>query len=90
MGTRFHPLEHNLHGRKRWIVSVPVHGTVWLDAGAVRAVRDKHKSLFSAGAPLALLFRDAGPWCCAVLCAAACSVALSASLSLEIDWPKAA
>ncbi|GBF97007.1 glutamate 5-kinase [Raphidocelis subcapitata] len=27
----------------------PVHGALWLDDGAVRAVRDKRKSLFSAG-----------------------------------------
>lgn len=29
--------------------AVPVHGALWLDEGAVRAVRDKRKSLFSAG-----------------------------------------
>ena len=36
-------------GRKRWILSVPVRGEVWLDGGAVAAVRDRKKSLFSAG-----------------------------------------
>ena len=42
-------------GRKRWILSVPVKGDVWLDHGAVHAVRDRKKSLFSAvgGAPAA-------------------------------------
>jgi len=50
IGTKFHPLTHALHGRKRWVVAVPVRGHLWLDAGAVAAVRDRHKSLFSAGA----------------------------------------
>ena len=36
-------------GKKRWIMSVPSKGEVWVDAGAVRAVRDARKSLFSAG-----------------------------------------
>lgn len=36
-------------GRKRWILSVPVKGELWLDEGAVRAVKDRHTSLFSAG-----------------------------------------
>ncbi|PNW70105.1 hypothetical protein CHLRE_17g705850v5 [Chlamydomonas reinhardtii] len=49
LGTKFFPLPHSLKGRKRWILSVPVRGQLWLDAGAVRAVRDKHKSLFAAG-----------------------------------------
>lgn len=49
LGTLFHPLPHAARGRKRWILSVPVRGQVWLDAGAVVAVRDKHKSLFAAG-----------------------------------------
>ncbi|KXZ50922.1 hypothetical protein GPECTOR_14g169 [Gonium pectorale] len=49
LGTKFFPLPHSLKGRKRWILSVPVRGHLWLDAGAVHAVRDKHKSLFAAG-----------------------------------------
>ncbi|KAG2493493.1 hypothetical protein HYH03_008309 [Edaphochlamys debaryana] len=49
LGSKFFPLPHSLKGRKRWILSVPVRGQLWLDAGAVRAVRDKHKSLFAAG-----------------------------------------
>lgn len=28
---------------------MPLRGALWLDAGAVGAVRDKNKSLFSAG-----------------------------------------
>ena len=36
-------------GRKRWILSVPLRGELWTDAGAVRAVRERSKSLFSAG-----------------------------------------
>lgn len=35
--------------RKRWILSVPVKGELWLDSGAVTAVRDHKKSLFAAG-----------------------------------------
>lgn len=36
-------------GRKRWILSVPVKGSLGMDAGAVRAVEARGKSLFSAG-----------------------------------------
>ena len=36
-------------GRKRWILSVPVKGTLLMDEGAVRAVIERSKSLFSAG-----------------------------------------
>ena len=36
-------------GKKRWIMGVPAKGEIWVDAGAVRAVRDARKSLFSAG-----------------------------------------
>lgn len=35
--------------RKRWILSMPLKGSLWLDAGAVAAVRDRQKSLFPAG-----------------------------------------
>ena len=42
-------LAHCCRGRKRWILSVPVKGALLLDAGAVRAIRDRAKSLFSAG-----------------------------------------
>ena len=47
--SRFFPIQHVAKGRKRWILSVPVRGQVWLDMGAVRAVKDKHKSLFAPG-----------------------------------------
>ena len=36
-------------GRKRWILSVPVKGSLRMDAGAARAVEQRSKSLFSAG-----------------------------------------
>ena len=49
IGTIFHPLEQPLKGRKRWILAVPVKGKVYLDAGALIAIRDRHKSLFPAG-----------------------------------------
>ena len=42
-------IAHFCRGRKRWILSVPVKGALLLDAGAVRAIRDRAKSLFSAG-----------------------------------------
>lgn len=35
-------------GRKRWILSVPVRGSIWMDDGAVDAVC-RHSSLFAAG-----------------------------------------
>lgn len=49
LGTVFHPVQDPVRGRKRWILSVPVKGEIWLDHGAAHAVRDRHKSLFSAG-----------------------------------------
>eukprot|EP00891_Asterochloris_glomerata_P000672 jgi/Astpho2/672/Aster-04507 len=49
LGTIFYPHPQALRGRKRWILSVPVKGALLLDAGAVRAIRDRAKSLFSAG-----------------------------------------
>ncbi|KAL0031294.1 hypothetical protein WJX79_001058 [Trebouxia sp. C0005] len=48
-GTVFHPLPNAVRDRKRWILSVPVKGELWLDSGAVAAVRDHKKSLFAAG-----------------------------------------
>lgn len=49
VGTKFYPKSTPLRGRKRWILSVPVHGRVCMDDGAVRAVKDRKKSLFAAG-----------------------------------------
>eukprot|EP00798_Chlamydomonas_sp_ICE-L_P013420 gene13420-19275_t len=49
IGTKFYPLQHKLKGRKRWIMSVPIRGTITMDDGAVKAVKDKRKSLFAAG-----------------------------------------
>jgi hypothetical protein len=46
---RFYPIPNAAKGRKRWILSVPVRGQLWLDAGAVKAVKDRHKSLFCPG-----------------------------------------
>ena len=43
------PAPPRRRGRKRWILSVPVRGAVWLDEGARVAVQDRKKSLFSAG-----------------------------------------
>jgi len=49
VGTVIHAHAAPAKGRKRWVLSVPVRGEVWLDPGAVRAVRDRRCSLFSAG-----------------------------------------
>eukprot|EP00210_Caulerpa_lentillifera_P001741 g1671.t1 len=48
VGTKFfsHKVEQ---GRNRWILTVPVNGTIWLDDEAITAVRDHHASLFAAG-----------------------------------------
>lgn len=35
-------------GRKRWILSVPAKGEIWVDDGAGRAVK-RHASLFAVG-----------------------------------------
>ncbi|KAK2078142.1 hypothetical protein QBZ16_004010 [Prototheca wickerhamii] len=48
IGTVFNPLSDSLKGRKRWILSVPTKGEVWVDDGAARALK-KHASLFAAG-----------------------------------------
>jgi glutamate 5-kinase len=49
VGTVIHAHAAPAKGRKRWVLTVPVKGEVWLDPGAVRAVRDRRCSLFSAG-----------------------------------------
>lgn len=36
-------------GRRRWILSVPVNGAVWMDSGAITAIAQRRKSLFAAG-----------------------------------------
>ena len=41
--------QQKLKGRKRWIISVPVRGAIWLEPEAVHAVKDRHRSLFSVG-----------------------------------------
>eukprot|EP00879_Flechtneria_rotunda_P011759 GHRR01012282.1.p1 GENE.GHRR01012282.1~~GHRR01012282.1.p1 ORF type:complete len:380 (+),score=137.77 GHRR01012282.1:639-1778(+) len=48
-GTKFYPLARSLKGRKRWLLTVPVRGSLWLDDGATHAVKDKHNSLFPVG-----------------------------------------
>eukprot|EP00199_Chlamydomonas_sp_CCMP681_P000607 CAMPEP_0119103234 /NCGR_PEP_ID=MMETSP1180-20130426/1718_1 /TAXON_ID=3052 ORGANISM="Chlamydomonas cf sp, Strain CCMP681" /NCGR_SAMPLE_ID=MMETSP1180 /ASSEMBLY_ACC=CAM_ASM_000741 /LENGTH=461 /DNA_ID=CAMNT_0007087685 /DNA_START=29 /DNA_END=1414 /DNA_ORIENTATION=+ len=51
VGTKFlaRPHQRALRGRKRWILAVPIRGTIYMDDGAIRAVKDKKKSLFAAG-----------------------------------------
>lgn len=48
IGTKFFSRKPE-RGRKRWILSVPVSGTIWIDDGAVTAVMNQHASLFAAG-----------------------------------------
>ena len=48
-GTVFHATRTPTRGRKRWITSVPVKGTLTLDAGAAAAVRARGTSLGAAG-----------------------------------------
>jgi len=49
VGTVFHASNAPVRGRKRWVLSMKPVGSLWLDAGAVRAVKDRHCSLFAAG-----------------------------------------
>ncbi len=49
LGTLFMPSEHKRHLRSRWIGSVRPVGSVTVDAGAVKALVEKNKSLLPAG-----------------------------------------
>ena len=50
IGTLFLPSEKSIRGRRRWIgTSADVAGTLHLDAGAVRAVREQGRSLLAIG-----------------------------------------
>jgi glutamate 5-kinase len=50
IGTRFRAATDALEGRKRWILSGLAHaGRLDVDAGAARALRERHASLLSAG-----------------------------------------
>ncbi|KAF6260018.1 Aspartate/glutamate/uridylate kinase [Scenedesmus sp. NREL 46B-D3] len=48
-GTRFIPLQRSLKGRKRWLLSVPLRGSIYMDDGAMHAIKDRRKSLFPVG-----------------------------------------
>jgi glutamate 5-kinase len=48
IGTAFLPAPEPVRGRGRWILSVPPSGDVFLDVGAVAAVK-RHGSLFAGG-----------------------------------------
>jgi len=48
VGTLFLPPANIIHGRKRWILSMPARGRIVLDDGAVRAVM-RHKNVFASG-----------------------------------------
>ncbi|MFA5468626.1 MAG: glutamate 5-kinase [Sphaerochaetaceae bacterium] len=47
LGTYFHP-EEGLKQRERWILNTAAEGTIWIDDGAVAALRG-HKSLLPSG-----------------------------------------
>lgn len=49
VGTLFIPHHGKRSSRSRWIGSVRPHGTIVVDDGAVRALREMHKSLLPAG-----------------------------------------
>jgi glutamate 5-kinase len=50
IGTRFPALATPLESRKRWILAgPPPHGEIHIDAGAVKAVKDKGSSLLPKG-----------------------------------------
>lgn len=50
VGTLFYPRQRRLRGRKRWLAATPKSGGVlYLDAGAVRALREQGRSLLAAG-----------------------------------------
>lgn len=49
VGTVFHASTEPVQDRKRWILSVPLRGELWVDENTVLAVRDRKSSLFSVG-----------------------------------------
>jgi glutamate 5-kinase len=49
IGTLFLPAPQRRRGRDRWLGSARAAGTVAIDAGAVAALVEKHKSLLAAG-----------------------------------------
>lgn len=50
VGTHFSAIENPLESRKQWILAGPAtQGSLVLDAGAVKAVTDKGRSLLSKG-----------------------------------------
>jgi glutamate 5-kinase len=50
LGTRFHPGQETLAARKQWLASgLNVQGTLQLDAGAVRVLKEQGRSLLAVG-----------------------------------------
>ena len=49
LGTRFHALDTHLDSRKRWLLADPARGQIMVDEGAVKALRERGKSLLPAG-----------------------------------------
>ncbi len=49
LGTLFEPAQRKPHSRSRWIGSIHPRGVIRVDAGALRAVVEKNRSLLAAG-----------------------------------------
>lgn len=49
VGTFFQPIASRLESRKRWLLSQPSKGKIYVDAGAATALRSQSKSLLPAG-----------------------------------------
>ena len=49
IGTYFQPIASKLESRKRWLLSQRSKGDLFIDAGAVKALRQQNKSLLPAG-----------------------------------------
>jgi glutamate 5-kinase len=49
IGTYFQPLTTRLESRKRWLLSQPSRGKLFVDTGAARALKEQNKSLLPAG-----------------------------------------
>jgi len=49
IGTYFQPTTSKLESRKRWLLSRTSKGSIYIDRGAVAALREQNKSLLPAG-----------------------------------------
>jgi glutamate 5-kinase len=49
VGTRFQAQAESLNARRRWIAGLRTKGSVWVDAGAIKALVEGKKSLLPSG-----------------------------------------